>query len=79
MLRRLGSVIWSQSREMRVINYSNHMVYELYTNHGYIYVTHDKSTNTMDIVRPRGFVGEWVTKKPISTADDLSCVRRDQE
>lgn len=50
MLRRFGNLVWSQSRDMRVLNYSNHLVYEIFTNHGYIYVSHDKSTGKLEVV-----------------------------
>ena len=50
MLKRFGKSIWNQSREMRVINYSEHIVYELYTNQGYIYVAHDKSTQKIEVL-----------------------------
>lgn len=49
MLRRFGNLVWKQSREMSVLNYSNHLVYEIYTNHGYLYIAHDKSTGKVEL------------------------------
>lgn len=35
---------------MYVFNYSSHLVYEIYTNHGNVYVSHDKSTGKVELV-----------------------------
>lgn len=58
MLRRLGSVVWSQTRDMRVLNYSNHLVYEIFTNHGYIYVVHNKTTQQVEVQHGISFCDE---------------------
>lgn len=50
MLRRFGNLVWSQSRDMRVLNYPRHMVFEIYTNHGYIYVSQDKSSQKIEVI-----------------------------
>lgn len=75
MLRRFGSMLWSQSREMRVMNYSNHMVYQLYTNHGYIYVTHEKSSDRFTVSRTPEISED--SKKKVSPIDDLPSVWRE--
>ena len=48
MLRRLGRVIWTQSRDMRIINYPETIVYEIYTNQGFLYIGHDKKTDKIE-------------------------------
>lgn len=50
MLRRFGSLIWRQSRDISVLNYPNHVVYEIYTNQGYFYVAQDKITDKIEVV-----------------------------
>ena len=50
MLRRFGNLVWRQTRDMSVLNYSNHLVYEIYTNHGYLYVAHDKATGKIEVI-----------------------------
>ena len=55
MLKHLGRLLWHQHREMTVMNYSQHLVYQIYTNHGYIHVCQNKTTNEI----------EWTTTKPI--------------
>jgi hypothetical protein len=47
MLRVLGRLIWSQSRDIRVLNYPGTMVYEIYTNGGYLRIGVDKDTNEL--------------------------------
>lgn len=47
MRRVLGRLIWSQSRDIRVLNYPNVMVYEIYTNAGYLKIGQDKLTNQL--------------------------------
>ena len=49
MLRRFGNVVWRQSRDMSVLNYPGHIVYEIYTNHGYIYVSQDKTSQKIEV------------------------------
>lgn len=48
MLRRFGNLIWKQSREISVLNYPKHVVYAIYTNQGYIYVSKDKETGKIE-------------------------------
>lgn len=48
MLRRLGQAIWSQSRDIRVVNYPGVIVYEIFTNQGYLYIGHDKNTDKIE-------------------------------
>lgn len=45
MRRVLGRLIWSQSRDIRILNYPRHFVYEIWTNQGYMKICHDKDTN----------------------------------
>lgn len=45
MLRRFGKLIWKQPREIEVLNYSKHIVYQIYTNQGYIYCIQNKETD----------------------------------
>ena len=61
MLSRFGRMIWSQSRDIRVVNYEKHTVYEIYTNQGYLYVSHSKSKPEV----------EWLTKS--HTSPNASC------
>ena len=51
MLRNLGKLIWRQPREMNVLNYANHMVFEVYTNSGYFYFIQDKGSDKIECVR----------------------------
>lgn len=47
MKRVLGQLIWVQSRDIRVLNYPKTIVYEIYTNKGYLKVGCDKETNEL--------------------------------
>ena len=49
MLKNFGRLVWKQSREMSVLNYPNHLLYEIYTNQGYFYVAHDKIKDTFEV------------------------------
>ena len=62
-------MVWSQTRDMRVINYSNHLVYEIFTNHGYLYVVHNKTTQQIDIVNGISMVTE-ASKNPYEKIKD---------
>lgn len=55
MLRRLGQAIWSQSRDIRVVNYPGVMVYEIYTNKGKLYIGHDKTTDKVERLDARSY------------------------
>ena len=61
MLSRFGRMIWSQSRDIRVVNYEKNIVYEIYTNQGYLYISQSKSKPEI----------EWLTKSHISP--NVSC------
>jgi len=50
MLRHFGKLVWRQSRDMSVLNYPGHIVFEIYTNHGYIYVSQNKSTQKIEVI-----------------------------
>lgn len=43
-MQNLGKLIWRQSRDISVLNYPNHTVYEIFTNQGYIRISQDKNT-----------------------------------
>lgn len=53
MLKNLGRMIWSHSRDMRVLNYPEAIVYEIYTADGYLYMKYCKKKNeyTVDKIR----------------------------
>lgn len=53
MLRRFGSLIWRQTRDISVYNYPKTMVYEITTNQGYIYLLQDKDNNKVEAVNGR--------------------------
>ena len=66
MLKNLGKVIWRQSREISVSNYPNHLVYEIYTNSGYLYCIQAKEgekiecvKNIDDIIRNEALSNLW--------------------
>lgn len=50
MLRRFGSLVWRQSRDISVYNYSKTMVYEIFTNQGYLYLIQDKEKDTIEAI-----------------------------
>lgn len=50
MLKGLGRLIWTQSREIRVCNYPKHFVYEIYTNQGFQNIVIDKDTKAVQII-----------------------------
>jgi hypothetical protein len=56
MLRHFGRLVWRQSRDMSVLNYPGHIVYEIYTNHGYIYVSENKTNHKIDVVKSNSIV-----------------------
>jgi hypothetical protein len=48
MIKRLGRLLCTQSREINVLNYPNHTVYAIFTNQGYVYVCKDKLTQKIE-------------------------------
>ena len=62
MLRRFGRIIWTQSRDIRVVNYPEVMVYEIFTNKGYLYIAHDKTTNKIESVNVDGYENAHLEK-----------------
>jgi hypothetical protein len=50
MLGRFGRTIWRQSREISVYNYEKVMVYEIYTNQGYVCVSQNKTDNKVEVL-----------------------------
>jgi hypothetical protein len=64
MLKRFGTLIWRQSRDISVMNYPKHIVYEIYTHHGYFYVSEDKDTKTFQVLRDtKQFETDFVVNK----------------
>lgn len=53
MLKHFGRLIWRQSRDISVMNYANHMVYEIYTNQGYFYISHNKLTDQLSVLQEK--------------------------
>lgn len=67
MFRTLGRLIWRQSREMYVLNYPNHVVFEVYTNKGYLYFIQDKTTDAIEVINDN--------KKNIIVDEAVPCLR----
>ena len=49
MLKHLGRMLWSQNREIQVLNYKQAIVYQIYTANGYLYLTVDKTTGLAQV------------------------------
>ena len=49
MLKHLGRMLWSQSREIQVLNYKQAIVYQIYTANGYLYLKIDKTTGVAQV------------------------------
>lgn len=47
-MKRFGSLLWSQTREIRYLNYPKHLAWEIWTNNGYIYLVQDKITKKIE-------------------------------
>jgi len=60
MLKHFGRQIWKQSRDISVLNYPKHLIYEIYTNQGYFYVSHNKETDKFEILQDKKKVEESV-------------------
>jgi len=60
MLKHFGRQIWKQSRDISVLNYPKHLIYEIYTNQGYFYVSHNKETDKFEILEDKKKVEESV-------------------
>ena len=54
MLKHFGRQIWRQTRDISVLNYPKHIVYEIYTHQGYFYVSHNKDTDKFEILHSKG-------------------------
>lgn len=67
MLRRFGTLLTSQSRDMTVLNYPKHIIYAIWTNNGYIYVAKDKETKKIEYTESPTFidVGEAIFQKKV--------------
>ena len=50
VLEHLGRLIWRQSRDISVLNYPKHFVYEIYTNQGYLRIVQCKETNALQML-----------------------------
>ena len=48
-LGKLGTLVWKQTREIEVLNYPRHIVYQIYTNQGYLYFIQDKDTQKISV------------------------------
>ena len=48
MLQRFGRMVWRQSREMSVYNYEKAIVYEIWTNHGWLCVSQNKTDGKVE-------------------------------
>lgn len=48
MMKRFGSLLWSQSTEVKFLNYPKHLVWEIWTNNGFIYLVKDKQTKKIE-------------------------------
>jgi hypothetical protein len=60
---RLGRLVWRQTRDMSVWNYSQVMVYEIFTNQGSLYVRQNKMTGKIDVVDVNNKVISGVQEK----------------
>ena len=49
-LRSLGQLIWRQSRDISVWNYSQAIVYEIYTNQGTLFIRQNKDNGSVDVL-----------------------------
>ena len=49
MLKHLGRMLWSHSREIDVLNYKQAIVYQIYTANGYLYLKVDKTTGAAEV------------------------------
>ena len=49
-LRSLGSLIWRQSRDISVWNYSQAIVYEIHTNQGTLCIQQNKETGSIEVI-----------------------------
>lgn len=50
MIKQLGRMIWRQSRDISVMNYPNYIVYEIFTNQGFIHISHNKTTDKVELL-----------------------------
>lgn len=48
MLGRFGRMVWRQSRDMSVYNYEKAIVYEIWTNKGYLCVSQNKTDGKLE-------------------------------
>jgi hypothetical protein len=56
MLRKFGRLLTTQTRDINVLNYPNHVVYAIFTNQGFIYVAKDKLNKSIEITESKTFV-----------------------
>lgn len=56
MIKRLGRLLTSQTREINVLNYSNHVVYAIFTNQGFLYVAKDKESKKIEVAESLEFI-----------------------
>lgn len=46
--KQLGPMIWCAMRDVRVMNYGNHIIYEISNNNGFLYVLLEKNTQRLE-------------------------------
>ena len=49
MRRHLGKLIWRQSRDITVLNYAHHTIFEIFTNQGTLRIIQDKHTQKLEV------------------------------
>ena len=79
MFKHLGRMLWSQSREIDVLNFNRAMVYQIYTTNGYLYVTVDKTTGLAQVEKRDSIniaLYEPSTVSPVQLALQLEKRRR---
>lgn len=50
MLKQLGKLIWRQSRDIYVLNYPSHTLYEIFTNQGTLRIIHERETDRFEVI-----------------------------
>jgi hypothetical protein len=63
MLKHLGRLVWSHTRDMSVLNYKTAMVYQIYTAEGYLYLKIDKATGATYIERGAASVMSYILRE----------------
>lgn len=74
MLRNLGKLIWSQSREIRLLNYPKHTVYEIYTNAGFLHFIQDKESGKVECLKKMFEIDRYESVPSMWRAEDATNV-----